>query len=99
MMSYYEPDNADRATWALTGLIAYANENRACEVDWERHGGTLSETDEVIRDFFCDLRHFAASRGISTELLTEYFVGSEEVYNEEVLDEETDDEPEGANEE
>lgn len=76
------PNNALRSWWAQKGLEAYAHENRHYEIDW-----TGDEVDEIIRDFFADLRHFADTVYIDQETLSDYFANSEEVYQEEVAEE------------
>lgn len=86
--------NEDRSHWAYKALIAYCDENRHYEVDLSNP----DEFSEVVRDFFCDLRHLAEEVPDTEPAdLEAWFFGSEEVYQEEV-DEEAEEEAENASE-
>ena len=64
-----EPDNEDRAGWALVALNAYGKETRAVDQILIEDGaiGGRDLLEEVAGDLICDLMHLLAKHGLEPE--------------------------------
>lgn len=74
-MSFTEPDNADRASFARTGVEAYARCTRSGDstvtVDDPADPDSRENAEEVIGDLLGDLRHLCQAWGIDFDEVSE----------------------------